>query len=786
MRLGARGQVDAQAGFDAPSGSPSTRQGGPGYPRVVASPVDVFISYAAEDDGPCKALEKLLSPLERDGFARVWCSRRAPAGRDLRDERDARLRAARVVVLLVTGDYLASDVLHAEEMLPSVERARKGEVIVIPVLVRPCDWQSAPFSHLSPLPPDGRAVTSWENQDEAWTEVVAGLRRAVGAPEGAKRIAAAGPVGGVHQLRAPPADFTGRKEELADLLAKIEGGATISGLRGQGGIGKTALALKLAEALAPRFPDAQIDIDLKGVSDAPLAPAAVMAEVIRALVPDARVPSDEGELGRMYRSALHGKRCLLLLDNAKDKAQVEPLLPPAGSVVIVTSRVRFALPGLVARDLDVLAEGDAVALLRRIAPRLDEDKASRIAELCGCLPLALTLAGGALAERIDMQPDEYVRRLEGAGARLDLVEASLSLSFDLLDPPLRNMWCRLGVFPGSFDREAALAVGKPEMEDGAKALSELVRHSMVRYDEAAKRYRLHDLARLYAVARLDEAERYAAERRHAEHFLGVARETSQLYKEGGASFDAGLGLFDREWENIHAGQAWAAGRAARDGDAAGLCEDYPDAAVHAIALRLSPRARIRWREAALDAARRLGKRGAEGAHLGNLGRAYQDLGEHQRAIELHEQHLDIARELGDRRGEGQALGNLGIEYAGLREFRRAVDLFEQCLPIMREIGDRRGEGMALGNLGLAYDNLREHRRAIEFYDQGRAIAREVGNKLSEAYASWNMGESYEALGEFDNAVEAKQICVDIFRAIRHPDAEMRTQDLDRVRAKLKP
>jgi tetratricopeptide (TPR) repeat protein len=616
--------------------------------------------------------------------------------------------------------------------------------------------------------------------------VATGLREAVEGLAGAPILAGARAVVAAHQLRAPPADFTGRAEELEYLLSKIEAGATISGLRGQGGIGKTALALKLAEALAPRFPDAQIDIDLKGVSDAPLASGAVMAEVIRALLPDARVPADEGALGRMYRSALHGRRCLLLFDNAKDKAQIEPLLPPAGSVVIVTSRIRFALRGLVAWDLDALPMDDAVSLLCNVAPRIDRDNATRIAMLCGGLPLAVTLAGGALAERIDMEPDEYVRRLESTQGRLELVEPSLSLSFDLLAPVLQVLWCRLGVFPGGFDREAVLAVGKPEMADGAAGLSELVRHSMVRYDEAAKRYRLHDLARLYAVARLDEAERYAAQQQHAQHFLDVTWKTDQLYKEGGASFDAALALFDREWENIDAGQTWAATHAAQNDDAARLCSNYPYIAVHAIALRLSPRERIRWLEAALNAARRLGVHEAEGWHLGDLGGAYLDLGEHRRAFELCEQHFAIARELGDRQGEANALGNMANAYVKLGNPRRAIELYEQQRITAREIGDRRRESTTLGNLGLAYKNLGEHGRAIELHEQCRTIARESGDRLGEANASWNLGLSYEALGELHKAVEAMQLCVDIYRDIRLPDAENYARLLERLRGELKP
>jgi predicted ATPase len=113
---------------------------------------------------------------------------------------------------------------------------------------------------------------------------------------------------------------------------------TISGLQGQGGIGKTALALVLANKLAKDYADAQIDLDLRGTSPTPLAPADVMAHVIWAFQPTTKLPDEDAQLAALYRSVLQGKRVLLLLDNARDAAQVEPLLPPAGCLLLVTSR----------------------------------------------------------------------------------------------------------------------------------------------------------------------------------------------------------------------------------------------------------------------------------------------------------------------------------------------------------------------------------------------------------------------------------------------------------------
>src|SRR5919107_1406382 len=107
----------------------------------------------------------------------------------------------------------------------------------------------------------------------------------------------------------------------------MESGVTISGLQGQGGIGKTALALKLAQKLAPRYPDAQFYLDLKGAAkQKPLSPAEALSHVIRAYHPTAKLPEGEAELRALYLSVLHGQRALLLMDNARDAAQVLPLI----------------------------------------------------------------------------------------------------------------------------------------------------------------------------------------------------------------------------------------------------------------------------------------------------------------------------------------------------------------------------------------------------------------------------------------------------------------------------
>jgi hypothetical protein len=170
----------------------------------------------------------------------------------------------------------------------------------------------------------------------------------------------------LHQLRTPPLDFTGREIELASLRTRLgNGGAIIAGLAGQGGIGKTALALVLAQELRDRCSDAQIEIDMRGTSIVPITSAEAMAHVIRAFDPSAQIPESDTALAAQYRSALSGKRILLLLDDVRDQDQIEPLTPPPlGCLMLVTSRRRFVLPGLEPYDLTRLR----LRPTRRVAP----------------------------------------------------------------------------------------------------------------------------------------------------------------------------------------------------------------------------------------------------------------------------------------------------------------------------------------------------------------------------------------------------------------------------------
>jgi tetratricopeptide (TPR) repeat protein len=569
----------------------------------------------------------------------------------------------------------------------------------------------------------------------------------------------------LHEMPPPSRDFVGRKKEIKELLKALEkNGITISGLQGMGGVGKTALALKLAEHLKPNYPDAQFYLDLKGASKQPLTAAEALAHVIRAFHPEAKLPEEESRLRGLYLSLLEEKKVLLLMDNAATAAQIEPLIPPPTCILLVTSRNRFMIDGLVAKNLDTLEPKDAEKLLLQLAPRIG-NCAAKIARLCGYLPLALRLAAGALHKLIMLTPEEYVERLSDETEKLGLIEASLSLSYDLLNGDAQKLWRMLAVFPNTFDTAAVTALWGLSVKETQNRLAELISYSLVEWNDTTRHYRLHDLVRVFANTRLSEAEHHFAKQAHATYFKDLLEQANDCHFQGKAEMLHGLALFDKERENIEAGQSWAAALIGEDETATKLSLNYYFAGLYVLGLRLHPRERIRWLEVALQAARLLEDKWNEGAALGNLGNAYYALGEIRKAIEFYEQALLIDQQIGDRGGEGIALGNLGAAYAALGETRKAIEFYEQRIVIAREIGDRRGEGNALGNLGTAYAALGETRKAIEFYEQRIVIAREIGDHRGEGNALGNLGSAYKELGEYRKAIEYHEQNLEIAREI---------------------
>jgi hypothetical protein len=151
-----------------------------------AAPISLFYSYSHKDDALRRKLEAHLSLLQNQGVISGWHDRRIEAGTECNGAISQNLDQAGIILLLVSADFLASRYCWDVEVAQSMERHKAGTARVIPVILRPVDWQSAPFGKLQALPKDGKPVTSWNNRDEAFKDVAAGIRKAVGDLAGKK------------------------------------------------------------------------------------------------------------------------------------------------------------------------------------------------------------------------------------------------------------------------------------------------------------------------------------------------------------------------------------------------------------------------------------------------------------------------------------------------------------------------------------------------------------------------------------------------------------------------
>ncbi len=340
-----------------------------------------------------------------------------------------------------------------------------------------------------------------------------------------------------HALPPPaelPADlpgFTGRDRELSALetgeATTSDGGATTGGVRvvhGMAGIGKTSLAVRAAHRLAHRFPDGQLFVELHGFSpqSAPLEPGDALNRMLRALgTPGESIPHDTAGRAALFRSRLADRRVLVMLDNAADESQVQPLLPGAsGCLTLITSRRR--LTGLdTARSLglETLAHVDATALFTRsVGPTTQVTQAAapdlrHVVELCGRLPLAIRIAAARLRRCPDWTVADIVDRLQEGLSRLDTLRAgerSLAAAFELsyrdLPSPQRRLFRQLGRLGCS---EFPAWLGDALLDgDAEHALEEIADAHLVEpagRGVTGPRYRMHDLVGLFAGDKAQEA-----------------------------------------------------------------------------------------------------------------------------------------------------------------------------------------------------------------------------------------------------------------------------------------
>ena len=583
-----------------------------------------------------------------------------------------------------------------------------------------------------------------------------------------------------HQL--PPAipHLAGRAAELKAL--SDPGTATLVTISGAAGIGKTTLALRWAHDNADQFPDGHLYVDLRGFG--PAGPPVEPSDAVRGFldgfgIPADRMPPDLAGLTARYRSLLAGKRVLVVLDNARDAAQVRPLLPGSPTCrVVVTSRSE--LTGLVAADgarplnLDVLSDTEAHELL---TSRLDAERTARepaavaeLTELCARLPLALSIVAARAAVRPRLPLAAFVTELRDTPGRLDALDTGdtavrgvFSWSYRGLTPAAARVFRLLGTHAcPDISLAAATSLAGLPRADTRRALTELTDVHLVD-EHVPRRFRLHDLLHAYAAEQADD-EAGAAVRRVLDHYLITADTAAGLLRPGyqsAAPASTAPGARPEPFADEPEARRWFQAEhatllaAINQAAAAGFDEHawrlpctmtiYLDRSGH-------------WHEWAATqriasaAARRVGDRAAEARTRRIQGFAAIRLGEFDAAGTHYTAALELYRQLGDLVGQAHS-------HRGLSEIRErqgsddlALDHAEQALALYVAAGNRSGQAHALNDLGWCHCQRGDYARAVTCCRQALDLHTDLGDRHGAA-TTWNsLGYAYQKIGDHAQAV----------------------------------
>lgn len=595
-------------------------------------------------------------------------------------------------------------------------------------------------------------------------------------------------------LPSTTGDFTGRADELSALLAYANeatpGVPTVVAVNGLAGVGKTSLALHAAHRLVDQYPDAHLFVDLCGhtADRGVLSAEEALDSLLRCLgVPAAEMPARLDERVALWRTQLHRRRALVVLDNAVTVDQLLPLLPPSGdALVLITSRQRLiGLAGAQSLSLDPFTEADAARFFERIAGRDrvqgEVDAVSDVLALCGYLPLALRIAAARLHHRQTWTVAHLLARLRDQSTPLaELaygdrgVAASLHLSYTHLTADQQRMFRLSGLVPGNdLDAYAGAALVERTVPEARKLLEDLVDANLL-HQQHPDRYRAHDLVRDYARTLTDLEETPASKRAAIGRLLDFYRRGAYLANgritTRPAPFDlpdddrapalpevpdraGALAWFDQERANLVGAVRLAA------------ATDWPEHAWQ-ITSRLWYFLDLRWytddwiatQRVAIDATQASGDRNAEGIARYSLGIAYRRSGRYRESIDELRHVRDIGAELGDERRQADALNSMGVAYMHCAEYAEAYDSLRRAKELYHRIGDHDGETMVTLNLG-------ERAMLTGEYDVAAELGREAADRalltgadhmrvdalLTLAEVRFQTGEPEAALGLYRDA-----------------------------------
>jgi tetratricopeptide (TPR) repeat protein len=574
-------------------------------------------------------------------------------------------------------------------------------------------------------------------------------------------------------LPRDPDTLVGRDDALRRILTAAGSGRVVSihAIDGMPGVGKTALAIRAAHLLAPRFPDGQYFVQLH--AHTPGQPVADPSEVLAGLLTDLGIDPHslpDGLQARrdLWRDRLSDKRVLLVLDDVHGAAQIEPLLPTgAGCLTVVTSRRRLiALDGATPLPLGVLDPEPAVRLFATLSGRdiaedadrgaADRSAAERIVQRCGYLPLAIVLLAGRLAHHDSWRIADLAESFAASTdrlAELDTPDRAVRAAFDLSyrDLPARQrvMFRLLGLHPGTeLEPWAAAALAGIPLETARRYLEALYTDHLL--DETSPgRYRLHDLLREYArtLARADSPDDGTrAVARLLDYYLVAAYAAEGFVKAAGRHDNsvpeyqpADIPAFAdegpaRKWLHAELGNMV-------------LC------ARHAVDSHQAPRV-LAFSELL-------------GPHL-------RDVGQLDRAAALYRNAIEVALAHGSLSRAGHAMSGLGEILQRQTDYAAARELYARAQSLYRRADHKAGEAMALRGLGLIDYLVDDLDLARTHFEEGYALFVDIGDQVGQAQTLHGLATVRYLADEYDAALADMERVLDIYLGLHDRAGEADT------------
>lgn len=708
----------------------------------ATEPLELFYSYSHKDEELRDELEEHLAMLKREGVIKGWHDRRISGGREWVGKIDEHLNSADIILLLISSAFLASDYCYDIEVKRAMERHENREAHVIPVILRACDWHSAPFGKLQAFPKDGKPVKQWPDQDVAFLDIAKGIRRVaeeISAKKGTKEETQTEPAKPDPYLLIPDlrVSFVQRRDNSGNDIVKLlqdelaQHGPRLVALWGAGGVGKTAIAAEAVRGLIESFADRIAWVSADGLESFSVTTLldGIASQLGHADLRKLSLELKKGQVRDLVKTA----PTLIVLDNfetieASERARcVDWLANPAPCSALITTR--DVIEGARNIPVEVMRPEEANNLLNQLIAqahdtraftKLDRDLLIQTAE---ANPLVLQWIVGQID--LAQDPDEVLddlRHGEGTAA-----ERVFNRSFELkqLNNGARAVLLALSLFAPSAARKAVAEVGglgkdsdKKKFRDAVKSLSALW---LIRTTDESKRLAVEGLTRELTKARLDTDPRGKTFRpRFVSRFLRYAEAHEQLTRE---DYDA----LELEKDNLITAT-----------DVASANEDWRSVVGLAYALAVPGEGMLSvrgyWDEElqigrlALKTARSSQTEAEIAAWSHNVAMMYQSLGELEESQRLYYESLELAKKLGDRSGIATTLHQLAILAQDQGKLEEARSLYNESLEINKKLQNQSVIAKTLhqlANLALVQGELEEARR---LYNESLEIKGKVGEQ----------------------------------------------------------